>query len=146
MVSMREQSHAQEDTGGSSDSNAMVEMCAAMDELHCQKQTFEDNFLHIQQCQWETTPTKEKEIMDPYHLSDEIWEAPIPEGFKHSSLENFDACSDADKYVSSFIKVQMAIIRAHDSLKCKLLSRTFRDAALWWHMVKENCDPKRNRN
>lgn len=49
MVSWRAQSPVQEDTRGSNDSNVIIEMHAAMDELCLQNQTLEDSDLNIQQ-------------------------------------------------------------------------------------------------
>lgn len=119
----------QENTRGSSDPNAIAEMHFAMEELHCQNQNLENNVLNIQQCQQETTPTKEMKLQDLQPLSDKIWEAPVHEGFKPLPLAKFDGCSDPYEHVAS-INMQMTIIGESDYLKCKLLSKNFRDASL----------------
>lgn len=65
MVSRREQSSTLEDIGGSSDTNALTEMRAAMDKLCHQNQILENNVLKIQQRQQEATPIKNVEVMEP---------------------------------------------------------------------------------
>lgn len=55
------------------------------------------------------------------------------ENFKLPSLANFDGCIDSYEYVAS-INTHMTIIETPDSLKCKLLSNTFRDSIIRWYM------------
>lgn len=69
----------------------------------------------------------------PAAFGKKIWKAHVPEGFKLSSLAKFNGSSDPCEYVVS-INMQMVITREPDSLKCKLLSDTFREAALRWYM------------
>lgn len=52
-------------TSGSGDANALAEMPATIDELHCQNQTLEDNVHNIRQFQEESNPLKEMEVLDP---------------------------------------------------------------------------------
>lgn len=59
------------------------------------------------------------EVLDPYSLLDEIWEVPIPEGFKPLSLAKFDGRGDPYEHVA-FMNTQMAIIEALDYMKWKL--------------------------
>lgn len=73
------------------------------------------------------------EVMGPLPLSDKIWEATIPKGIKPPSFPKFDGCSGPYEHVAS-INTQMTIIKAPESLKCKLLSNTFKDDALRWYM------------
>lgn len=54
-------------------------------------------------------------------------------GLKPPYLAKFDERGDPYKYVAS-INTQMAIIWVFDSLKCKLLSITFKDVVLRWYM------------
>jgi hypothetical protein len=70
---------------------------------------------------------------EPQPLSTEIWDAPVPEGFKPPHLSAFDGKSDPMEHVTAF-NACMAVVRAPDSLKCKLLAGTFTDAALRWYM------------
>lgn len=87
------------------------------------------NVLNIQQCRQEVT-IEETDELDPQPLTDEIWEAPISEGFKPFSLAKFAGCSNPYEHIAS-INIQMVTIESYDSLKCKLL---FGDAALRWYM------------
>lgn len=57
----------------------------------------------------------------------------VPEGFMPPYLSKFYGCSDPYNHVSA-INTQLTIIRVLDTLKCKLLSVTFRDATLQWYM------------
>lgn len=57
--------------------------------------------------------------------------ASVLEGFKPHSLSKFNGRNDQYEHVSS-INTQMAIRGAPDSLKCKLLSSTFRNVTLRW--------------
>lgn len=68
------------------------------------------------------------EVLDPRPISNDIWEAHVPEGFKPPSLVKFDRGSDPYKY-AAFINIQIANIGFIDFMKCKLLSSTFRDAS-----------------
>lgn len=59
--------------------------------------------------------------------------AHVYEGFKPPSLSKFYGCSDPYEHVAS-INTYMAIIEASDSLKCKLVSRTFMGISLQRYM------------
>lgn len=108
-------------------------MHVVMAELRRQNQILEDNVLNIQQRQQETGILEEMEVVDPLSLLDEIWVAPIPEGFKPPYLGKFDGYNDLYAHVSS-INTQMAIIGVSNALKCKLLYSTFRVAAFRWYL------------
>lgn len=56
MVNRRVSYYTMEDTSGSGDANTLAEMCVAMDELHCQNQTMEDNVHNVKQHQQESNP------------------------------------------------------------------------------------------
>lgn len=71
--------------------------------------------------------------MNPQTLSNEIWEGPASEAFHPPSLEKFDERTTSYEHVTS-INTQTTIIGASDSLKCKLLSDTYVDAAQRWYM------------
>jgi hypothetical protein len=75
----------------------------------------------------------EMEDPEPQPLSDEIWNAPVPENFKPPHLSSFDGKSDHMEHIMTF-NTCMAVIGAADSLKCKLLAGTLTDAALRWYM------------
>lgn len=70
---------------------------------------------------------------EPQPLSTEIRNIPIPEGFKSPSLSSYEGKTDPMEHATSF-NTRMAVLRAPDSLKCKLLARTLTDAALRWYM------------
>ena len=70
---------------------------------------------------------------EPQPLSTEIWDAPVPEGFKPPHLSTFDGKNDPMEHVTAF-NTRMAVVGAPDSLKCKLLAGTFTNAALRWYM------------
>lgn len=63
--------------------------------------------------------------MDPKPLSDEIWGAQMLEKFKLPPLVTFDEKRDPRKHIIA-INTLMEIIGIVDSLKCKLLSSTFK--------------------
>lgn len=58
----------------------------------------------------------------------------VPEGCKPPYLAKYDGRSAPYKDIT-FINMHMVIIGAPDSLKCKLLSGTLREASLRWYMV-----------
>lgn len=55
----------QEGTNGSGDVDALMEMCAAMDELRFHNHTLEDDVNIIRQHQQELNPPKEMDFSDP---------------------------------------------------------------------------------
>lgn len=59
--------------------------------------------------------------------------APVPKGLKPLSLAKFDRHNNPYEHIAS-INMQVVIIGAPDSLKCKMLSDTFKDAVLRWYM------------
>lgn len=77
-------------------------------------------------------PWRIRRLLTPSHYK--IWGTHVLEVWKPHSLAKFDKCSDLYEHVAS-INTQMAIIGALDSLKCKLLSITFRDDVMWLYMV-----------
>jgi len=66
-------------------------------------------------------------------LSAEIWNAPVPEGFKCPSLSSYDGKSDPVEHITSF-NTRMDVLMAPDPFKCKLLAGTLIDVALRWYM------------
>lgn len=70
----------------------------------------------------------ELEVLDSQPLSYEIWETPVPKNLKLPPLVKFDGCNNTFEH-AAFINTLMAIIRAHKSLKCKILSDAFRDTS-----------------
>jgi len=52
---------------------------------------------------------------DPQPLAVEIWNAPVPEGFKLSSLSSFDGKGDPVEHITSF-NTRMTFIGAPNSL------------------------------
>ncbi|MCI41422.1 hypothetical protein A2U01_0062655, partial [Trifolium medium] len=70
-----------------------------------------------------------KEIREPQPLAQEIWDALVPENFKVPNLPSFDEKTDPLEHLIA-VDTQTAIIGVSEPLKCKLLSGTFKDAAL----------------
>lgn len=71
------------------------------------------------------------EVLNPQHQPHEIWETSVLENFKPSLMAMFDERNNPYKHVAS-INTQMTIIV--DSLKCELLSNSFRDTTRRGHM------------
>lgn len=91
-----------------------------MGDLHCQNQSIQDNFLHIQHFQQDTYPT------------DDIGDTRSRE-LQIAFILQVRWYSDSYEHVTSII-TQTTIIWAPDSLKCKLLLNTFRDTTLKWYI------------
>lgn len=117
MVNKRASSHSLEDTSGSGESNALAEMCSTMDELHYQNQTWRKKSIISHIDNKNLIPREDRAAGSPTTLK---WDMS-------------GACSDPYEHVTS-INTQMSIIRAPNSLKCKLLFGTFKDIDLQWYM------------
>lgn len=57
MVNRRAPTPMSKGTSGSSDANALTEMCVTMDELHCHNQALKDDFHIIRQHQQDSNPS-----------------------------------------------------------------------------------------
>ncbi|CAJ2642757.1 uncharacterized protein LOC123899916 [Trifolium pratense] len=66
-------------------------------------------------------------------LAQELWDTAVPPNLKMPHLPSFDGKSDPLEHLMA-VNTQTAIIGADEHLKCKLLSGTFKDAALRWYM------------
>jgi hypothetical protein len=73
----------------------------------------------------------EEEIEESQPLLQALWDAQVPPNFKIFQLPSFDRKADPLEHLMA-VGTQTAIIRALEHLKCKLLSSTFKDAALRW--------------
>ncbi|MCI18391.1 hypothetical protein A2U01_0039545, partial [Trifolium medium] len=73
--------------------------------------------------------SEEDEITESQPLSQALWDAKVPDNFKTPHLPTFDGKSDPSEHLMA-VGTQTAIIGAAEHLKCKLLSGTFKDAAL----------------
>jgi hypothetical protein len=71
------------------------------------------------------------EVSQP--LAQQLWDAQVPPNFKIPQLPSFDGKSDPLEHLMA-VGTQTAIIGAEEHLKRKLLSSTFKDAALRWYM------------
>ncbi|MCI38757.1 hypothetical protein A2U01_0059986 [Trifolium medium] len=76
---------------------------------------------------------EEDEIIDSQPLAQALWDVSVPENFKTPHLPVFDGKSDPTEHLMA-VGTQTAIIGATKHLKCKLLSGTFKEAALRWYM------------
>ncbi|GAU24437.1 hypothetical protein TSUD_364210 [Trifolium subterraneum] len=72
-------------------------------------------------------------IKDSQPLAQALWDAQIPANFKIPQLPTFEGKADPLENLMT-VGTQIAIIGAEEHLKCKLLSSTFKDAALRWYM------------
>jgi len=61
------------------------------------------------------------------------WNAPVLDNFKPPHLSTFDGRGDPMEHVTTF-NTRMVVVGAANSLKCKLLARTFTDVALRWYI------------
>lgn len=75
---------------------------------------------------------RRSEGSDPQLLTMEIWDNQVPDNFKPPPLATFDGKSDPQEH-SITINAKISIIRATDSLKCKLMVGTLKDAATHWY-------------
>jgi hypothetical protein len=75
----------------------------------------------------------EEEVEDSQPLAQALWDAQVPASFKIPQLPSFDGKTDPLEHLMA-VGTQTAIIGAEEHLKCKLLSSTFKDAALRWYM------------
>ncbi|KAK2433879.1 hypothetical protein QL285_019087 [Trifolium repens] len=71
------------------------------------------------------------EVSQP--LAQQLWDAQVPPNFKIPQLPSFDGKTDPLEHLMA-VGTQTAILGAEEHLKCKLLSSTFKDAALRWYM------------
>ncbi|GAU30847.1 hypothetical protein TSUD_365550 [Trifolium subterraneum] len=77
-------------------------------------------------------------IQDSQPLAQALWDAQVPANFKIPQLPTFEGKTDPLEHLMT-VGTQTAIIGAEEHLKniaskCKILSSTFKDAALRWYM------------
>ncbi|KAK2391050.1 hypothetical protein QL285_064544 [Trifolium repens] len=72
----------------------------------------------------------EDQINDSQPLAQDLWDARVPENFKTPHLPKFDGKTDPTEHLMA-VGTQTAIIGAAEHLKCKLLSGTLKEAALF---------------
>jgi hypothetical protein len=89
----------------------------------------------IQQYQQEHVDHHQEEVeeLDPQPISGEIWKVVVLENFKPPLLLTLDDKSDLVEHVTMF-NTHMAIIRASESLKSKLMIGILKKAAQQWYM------------
>ncbi|MCH89551.1 hypothetical protein A2U01_0010450, partial [Trifolium medium] len=66
-------------------------------------------------------------------LAQALWDTQVPPNFKIPHLPTFDGKTGPLEHLM-VVGTQTSIIGAEEHLKCKLLSGTFKDAALRWYM------------
>jgi hypothetical protein len=76
---------------------------------------------------------QEEKLAESQPLSQELWDAKVPDNFRTPHLPSFDGKSDPTEHLMA-VGTQTAIIGAADNLKCKLLSGTLKEALLRWYM------------
>ncbi|MCI53140.1 hypothetical protein A2U01_0074386, partial [Trifolium medium] len=64
---------------------------------------------------------EEEDVLKSQPLTEELWDAPVPENFKIPSMPSFDGKTDPLEHLMAF-GTQMALIGAEEPLKCKLMS------------------------
>ncbi|MCI15326.1 hypothetical protein A2U01_0036464, partial [Trifolium medium] len=65
-------------------------------------------------------------------LAQSLWDTQVPPNFKIPHLPTFDRKTGPLEHLMA-VGTQTSIIGAKEHLKCKLLSGTFKDAALRWY-------------
>ncbi|MCI42139.1 hypothetical protein A2U01_0063375, partial [Trifolium medium] len=86
-----------------------------------------------QEREYHETETEKEALEDSQPLTQALWETQVPPNFKIPHLPTFDGKTDPLEHLMA-VGTQTSIIGAEEHLKCKLLSGTFKDAALRWYM------------
>jgi hypothetical protein len=81
----------------------------------------------------EANQDSEEEVEDSQPLVQALWDAQVPANFKIPQLPSFDGKTDPLEHLMA-VGTHTTIIGVEEHLKCKLLSSTFKDAALRWYM------------
>ncbi|GAU31520.1 hypothetical protein TSUD_332960 [Trifolium subterraneum] len=79
------------------------------------------------------TEEEPEEIQDSQPQAQALWDSQVPANFKIPQLPTFEGKTDPLEHLMA-VGTQTAIIGAEEHLRCKLLSSTFKDAALRWYM------------
>ncbi|MCH83750.1 hypothetical protein A2U01_0004576, partial [Trifolium medium] len=77
----------------------------------------------------EEAGSDEESFAESQPLNQTLWDARVPDNFKAPHLPTFEGKSDPSEHLMA-VGTQTAIIGAAEHLKCKILSGTFKDAAL----------------
>ncbi|GAU43737.1 hypothetical protein TSUD_365860 [Trifolium subterraneum] len=75
----------------------------------------------------------DESLVESQPLRQSLWNSKVPDSFKSPHLPTFDGKTDPLEHLMA-VGTHTAIIGAPEHLKCKLLSGTFKDAALRWYM------------
>ncbi|GAU43838.1 hypothetical protein TSUD_371170 [Trifolium subterraneum] len=75
----------------------------------------------------------DESLIESQPLRQALWDSKVPDNFKSPHLLTFDGKTDPLEHLM-VVGTQTAIIGAPEHLGCKLLSGTFKDAALRWYM------------
>ncbi|GAU39963.1 hypothetical protein TSUD_61520 [Trifolium subterraneum] len=75
----------------------------------------------------------DESLIESQPLRQALWDSKVPENFKSPHLPTFDGKTDPLEHLMA-VGTRTAIIGAPEHLRCKLLSGTFKDAALRWYM------------
>lgn len=118
----------------SSDHDVVEAMKIQIAQLRERNEAIQASVETIQQQHHEREESQHGNLGDayPHPLSAEIWNALVPENFKSPSLTSFDGKGDPVEHVSAF-NTRMAVVKAADSLKCKLPTGTFREPSTCLH-------------
>ncbi|GAU32582.1 hypothetical protein TSUD_146960 [Trifolium subterraneum] len=75
----------------------------------------------------------DESLIESQPFRQSLWDSKVPDNFKSPHLPTFDGKTDPVEHLMA-VGTQTAIIGAPEHLRCKLLSGTFKDAALRWYM------------
>lgn len=104
-------------------------MLAITHELSHQNKMLQENAHDPQQQETLLFINEQEEYIDPQPIYAEIWNALVPKNFKLTSLADFDGKSDPQEHIID-INTHMDFIGATDSLECKLMPGTLKEATL----------------
>lgn len=110
----------------------LIGVNAVLDELRKQNHSLQQQVDEMKQ-ERDPNSIDGMQIDKPQPLIDVIMNDLVPPNFKPPPLESYDGRRDPQEHLTAF-DTQMAIIGAHETLKCKLFSGTMKGAALVWFM------------
>lgn len=111
----------------------ITQLLAVVEALRQQNEVLQDS-IQVLQTQSLQDGDTEEDPLDSQPLSEAIWNDQVPENFKPPSLVPFNGKTDQQEHIIA-INNQMLVVGAFDSLKCKIMARTFKEGALRWCMI-----------
>ena len=115
----------------------ITQLLAVVEALCQQNETLQDS-VQVLQTQSLQEGDAEEDPLNSQSLSKSIWDDQVPENFKPPLLVSFNGKTYPHEHIIA-MSHQMAIVRVSDSLKCKLMVRTFKEGALRWFMNLPRC-------